>query len=164
LVISELGSETENPERVIGMHFMNPPYVMPLIEIIPSSKTNGETVAKTITLAKFLGKDPLIVPDIPGFVVNRILFALLGEAIRLAESGVVDIPTVDKALKGGANHPMGPLELADFIGLDVCLAILDVLSQRLDDSKYDPPQMLKTRVSEGKLGRKSGEGFYTYPH
>jgi len=162
LPIGEIASKTQHPNRVIGMHFMNPPHVMPLVEIVPSKSTSEGTLNKTVTFAKSLGKEPLIVPDIPGFVLNRLLFVLLHEAMDLVETGLVDIATVDEAMKNGANHPMGPFELADFIGLDVCLSIFKVLHRELQDAKYDPPQILKEKVAAGKLGRKSGEGFYKY--
>lgn len=162
LLVQELASETEHPERVLGMHFMNPPYMMPLVEIVPSEDTSDEAVKKAVNLAKRLDKEPLIVPDTPGFVVNRILFAMLGEAMQFVEAGTVDISTVDKALKSGTNQPMGPFELADFIGLDVCLAVFEELSRQLQDSRYEPPQSLRNKVSKGKLGRKSGEGYYKY--
>ena len=162
LPIDEIASKTQYPNRVIGMHFMNPPHVMPLVEIVPSKSTSEETLNKAVTFAKSLGKEPLIVPDIPGFVLNRLLFVTLHEAMDLVETGVVDIATVDEAMKNGANHPMGPFELADFIGLDVCLSIFEVLYRELQDAKYDPPRLLKEKVSAGNLGRKSGEGFYKY--
>jgi 3-hydroxybutyryl-CoA dehydrogenase len=162
LPINEIASKTQHSNRVIGMHFMNPPHVMPLVEIVPSKSTSEETLNKAVTFAKSLGKEPLIVPDIPGFVLNRLLFVLLHEAMDLVETGVVDVATVDEALRNGANHPMGPFELADFIGLDVCLSIFEVLYRELQDAKYDPPRLLKEKVSAGKLGRKSGEGFYKY--
>lgn len=162
LPINEIASNTQHPNRVIGMHFMNPPHVMPLVEIVPSESTSKETLDETVTLAKSLGKEPLIVPDVPGFVVNRLLFVMLHEAIEFVETGFVDVPIVDVALRNGANHPMGPFELADFIGLDVCLAIFETLYRELQDAKYDPPYSLKEKVSAGKLGRKSGEGFYKY--
>jgi 3-hydroxybutyryl-CoA dehydrogenase len=162
LPIDEIASKTQHSNRVIGMHFMNPPHVMPLVEIVSSRNTSKETVDKAVTFAKSLGKEPLIVPDIPGFVLNRLLFVLLHEAMELVDAGYVDVSTVDEVLKNGANHPMGPFELADFIGLDVCLSIFEVLHRELQDTKYDPPQILKEKVAAGKLGRKSGEGFYKY--
>ena len=162
LPIDEIASKAQHPYRIIGMHFMNPPQVMPLVEIVPSKSTSAETLDKAVTFAESLGKEPLLVPDIPGFVLNRLLFVMLHEAMELVEAGYVDINTVDKALKKGANHPMGPFELADFIGLDVCLSIFDVLYRELQNSSYEPPQLLKEKVSSGKLGRKSGEGFYKY--
>ena len=162
LPINEIASKAEHQDRVIGMHFMNPPHVMPLVEIVPSKSTSKETLGKVVAFAKSLGKEPLIVPDIPGFVLNRLLFVLLHEAMDLVEAGLVDVSTVDEALKNGANHPMGPFELADFIGLDVCLSIFEVLYRELQDARYDPPRLLKEKVSAGKLGRKSGEGFYKY--
>jgi len=162
LPIDEIASKTQHPNRIIGMHFMNPPQVMPLVEIVPSKSTSAETLDKAVAFAESLGKEPLVVPDIPGFVLNRLLFVMFHEAMEVVEAGYVDISTVDKVLKNGANHPMGPFELADFIGLDVCLSIFEVLYRELRDPRYDPPQLLKEKVSAGKLGRKSGEGFYKY--
>lgn len=162
LPINEIASKTRHPNRVIGMHFMNPPHVMSLVEIVPSKSTSKETLNKAVTFAKSLGKEPLIVPNVPGFVLNRLLFVMLHEAMELVEAGFVDLTIVDDALKNGANHPMGPFELADFIGLDVCLSIFEVLYGELQDPKYDPPRLLKEKVSAGNLGRKSGEGFYKY--
>lgn len=162
LPIDEIASKTQHSDRVIGMHFMNPPHAMPLVEIVPSKSTSKETLDKAVAFAKSLGKKPLILPDIPGFVLNRLLFVLLHEAMDLVKTEMVDVATVDEALRNGANHPMGPFELADFIGLDVCLSIFEVLYRELQDPKYDPPQLLKEKVAAGKLGRKSGEGFYKY--
>ena len=162
LPIDEIASKTHHPNRVIGMHFMNPPHVMPLVEIVPSKSTSEETLNKAVTFAKSLGKEPFVVPDIPGFVLNRLLFVMLHEAMELVDAGYVDVSTVDEVLKNGANHPMGPFELADFIGLDVCLSIFEVLHRELQDAKYDSPRLLKEKVAVGKLGRKSGEGFYKY--
>jgi 3-hydroxybutyryl-CoA dehydrogenase len=162
LPINEIASKTEHPNRVIGMHFMNPPHVMRLVEIVPSKSTSKETLDKAVAFAKSLGKEPLIVPNIPGFVLNRLLFVLLHEAMALVEAGYVDVSTVDEVLKNGANHPMGPFELADFIGLDVCFSIFEVLYRELQDAKYHCPRLLEEKVAAGKLGRKSGEGFYKY--
>lgn len=162
LPINKILGKIEHSNRVIGMHFMNPPHVMPLVEIIPTQSTSKETLNKAVVFAKSLGKEPLIVPDIPGFVLNRLLFAMLHEAMTLVGTGLVDATTVDKVMKNGANHPMGPLELADFIGLDVCLAIFEILNKELHDPTYDIPRLLKEKVSAGKLGRKAGEGFHQY--
>ena len=162
LPINKIASKSRHPNYVIGMHFMNPPQAMLLVEIVPSKRTSKETLNKAVAFAKSLGKEPLIVPDVPGFVLNRLLFVMLHEAMKLVEAGFVDLTTVDDALKNGANHPMGPFELADFIGLDVCLSIFEVLYGELQDPIYEPPRLLREKVSAGNLGRKSGEGFYKY--
>jgi 3-hydroxybutyryl-CoA dehydrogenase len=160
--ISELAVGARHPERIIGMHFMNPPHAVSLVEIIPSKVTREDVTLQAMQFALSLGRTPLRVPDQPGFVLNRLLFALLSEAMRLSESMAGDPATVDKAMKMGANHPMGPHELADLIGLDVCLAILKSLHSETHDPKYAPSAVLLDKVEAGKLGRKSREGFYTY--
>jgi len=162
LPINEIASKIQHSNRVIGMHFINPPHVMPLVEIVPSESTSEETVDKAVAFGKSLGKEAIIVPDIPGFVLNRLLFVLLHEAMDLVETGLVDVTTVDEVMKNGANHPMGPFELADFIGLDVCLSIFEVLHKELQDPRYNTPRLLNEKVSAGKLGRKTGEGFHRY--
>ncbi|MBI5563242.1 MAG: 3-hydroxyacyl-CoA dehydrogenase family protein [Deltaproteobacteria bacterium] len=162
--IGELSAFVPDPTRFIGMHFMNPPKVMKLIEIIKGSKTAGRTVRAVVDLARDIGKEPAVVNDSPGFVSNRLLFALIGEAIRLHEAGVAAKEDIDSVMKYGMNHPMGPLELADFIGLDVCKNIMEYLHGQLDDDKYAPPPSLLSLVKAGRLGRKAGEGFYKYDH
>lgn len=160
--INKLATQMENPARFIGMHFMNPPRVMKLVEIIRGEKTSEETV-KTITgLTKAIEKIPAVVNDSPGFVSNRLLFALIGEALRLLEHGIATKEDIDTVMKYGMNHPMGPIALADFIGLDICHDIMLQLYNNLADDRYKPTPLLETLVKKGKLGRKTGEGFYKY--
>ncbi len=160
--INKLASSINNPTRFIGMHFMNPPKVMKLVEIIRGQKTSEDIVRLITELTISLDKIPAIVNDSPGFVSNRLLFALIGEAMKLLEGGIAEKEDIDTVLKYGMNHPMGPIKLADFIGLDVCLDIMNVLYEDLKDDRYRPTKMLETLVSSGKLGKKSGEGFYKY--
>ncbi|MEK6590583.1 MAG: 3-hydroxyacyl-CoA dehydrogenase family protein [Nitrospinota bacterium] len=163
LSINKLSKFIDYPVRFIGMHFMNPPRVMKLIEIVKGEKTSDETV-KTITeFTKEIGKVPALVNDSPGFISNRLLFALIGEAMRLLEKGVAKKKDIDTVMKYGMNHPMGPIELADFIGLDVCHKIMLSLYESLGDERYKPIPLLESLVKEGKLGRKTKEGFYKYP-
>jgi 3-hydroxybutyryl-CoA dehydrogenase len=162
LPITKLGSATKRPELFIGMHFMNPVPVMKLVEIIRGLATRDETYAATEELAKKVGKTPVEVHDYPGFVSNRVLMPLINEAIYTVYEGVADPESVDTVMKLGMNHPMGPLQLADFIGLDTCLAIMRVLHDGLGDSKYRPCPLLIKYVDAGWLGRKSGRGFYEY--
>ncbi|MCX5727504.1 MAG: 3-hydroxyacyl-CoA dehydrogenase family protein, partial [Nitrospirae bacterium] len=147
--------------QIIGVHFMNPAYVMHLVEVVPCRETSPAVTKLTIDFLASLGKDPVLVPDKPGFVLNRILFASLRQAMELLEEEGVDAALIDKIMKLGANHPMGPLELADFIGLDICLAIFESL-QETQGVSLAPPSILKSLVDRGRLGRKSGEGFYRY--
>ncbi|MBI5886059.1 MAG: 3-hydroxyacyl-CoA dehydrogenase family protein [Deltaproteobacteria bacterium] len=160
--IDELAGFISDPGRFLGMHFMNPPKVMKLIELVKGTKTAGRTMRAAVELARDIGKEPAVVNDSPGFVSNRLLFALIGEAIRLHESGVASKEDIDKVMKFGMNHPMGPLELADFIGLDVCKSIMEYMHGHLNDEKYAPPSTLLSLVKAGRLGRKTGEGFYRY--
>jgi 3-hydroxybutyryl-CoA dehydrogenase len=160
--INKLAEAVENPSRFIGMHFMNPPKVIKLIEIIKGKKTSGKTLKIITDISKKIEKTPAIVNDSPGFVSNRLLFALIGEALQLLEKGVADKEDIDTVMKHGMNHPMGPIELADFIGLDICQNIMIYLHESLGEEKYKPTEMLNYLVKEGKLGRKSGEGFYAY--
>ncbi|MFQ5561270.1 MAG: 3-hydroxyacyl-CoA dehydrogenase family protein [Nitrospinota bacterium] len=160
--ISELSETVETPSRFIGMHFMNPPVLMKLIEIVRGEKTSSETVRKVLEITEALGKTHAVVNDSPGFVSNRLLFVLINESVKLLETGIAEKTEIDKVMKYGMNHPMGPLELADFIGLDVCLEILDYLFETLGDEKFKPFPVLKSLVSAGKLGKKTGEGFYVY--
>ena len=161
--ISKLAVEVADPSRFIGMHFMNPPRVMKLVEIIRGKKTSEKTVEAITELTKRLDKIPAVVNDSPGFVSNRLLFALIGEAIKLLEKGVSTREDIDTVMTHGMNHPMGPIKLADFIGLDVCLDIMQVIYEDLNDDRYKPSQLLETLVRDGKLGKKTGEGFYKYP-
>ena len=160
--INKLAEAVENPSRFIGMHFMNPPKVIKLIEIIKGKKTSENTLKIITDISKKIKKTPAVVNDSPGFVSNRLLFALIGEALRLLEKGVADKEDIDTVMKHGMNHPMGPIELADFIGLDICQNIMIYLHESLGEDKYKPTEMLNYLVKEGKLGRKSGEGFYAY--
>ena len=160
--ITKLGAITKRPDKVIGMHFMNPVPVMKLVEIIRGAATSEETYEKTRALAEKLGKTPLECQDSPGFISNRVLMPMINEAIFALYEGVATRESIDGIMKMGMNHPMGPLTLADFIGLDVCLAIMNVLHDGFGDSKYRPCPLLKRYVDAGWLGKKSGRGFYKY--
>jgi 3-hydroxybutyryl-CoA dehydrogenase len=160
--ITRLGSATRRPEKVVGMHFMNPAPVMPLVEVIRGQATTDQTLRTVVQLARALGKTPVEVNDYPGFVSNRVLMPMINEAIFAVYEGVASAEAIDQVMKLGMNHPMGPLTLADFIGLDVCLAILNVLQEGFGDPKYRPCPLLKRMVAAGWLGRKTGRGFFTY--
>jgi 3-hydroxybutyryl-CoA dehydrogenase len=160
--ITLLGGSTKRPERVIGMHFMNPVPVMALVEIIRGIATSQETYDFTERLAAQMGKTPVEVRDFPGFVSNRVLMPMINEAIYALYEGVGSAEAIDTVMKLGMNHPMGPLTLADFIGLDTCLAIMNVLHEGFGDSKYRPCPLLRQYVAAGWLGKKSGRGFYAY--
>ena len=160
--ITKLGAITKRPDRVIGMHFMNPVPVMKLVEIIRGAATSDETYDRIHTLTEKLGKTPLECNDSPGFISNRVLMPMINEAIFALYEGVATRESIDGIMKLGMNHPMGPLTLADFIGLDVCLAIMNVLHDGFGDSKYRPCPLLKRYVDAGWLGKKSGRGFYEY--
>ncbi len=160
--ITRLGAATRRPDKVIGMHFMNPVPLMALVEVIRGQATSEETTRTVMDLSRSLGKTPVEVNDFPGFVSNRVLMPMINEAIFAVYEGVAKPEAIDEVMKLGMNHPMGPLTLADFIGLDVCLNILEVLHDGLGDPKYRPCPLLKRMVDAGWLGRKSGRGFYTY--
>jgi 3-hydroxybutyryl-CoA dehydrogenase len=160
--ITEIASRTRRPEQVIGMHFMNPVPVMQLIEVIRGHATSAATTATVMETARALGKTPVEVNDYPGFVSNRVLMPMINEAIFCVMEGVASPESIDTVMKLGMAHPMGPLTLADFIGLDVCLAIMEVLHRGLGDDKYRPCPLLRRMVAAGYLGRKSGRGFYGY--
>lgn len=162
LSITALGSLFTNPTRFLGVHFFNPPMSMKLVEVVKGEHTSEETVTSIQQFLKVLAKKPIILPETPGFIVNRLLFPMINEAIFLLSEGIADAKTIDNCLKMGANHPMGPLELADLIGLDVCLSILETLVDETGDSKYRPAPLLKKYVRANKLGRKVGIGFYPY--
>lgn len=162
LSITEIASATKRPDRVIGMHFFNPVPVMMLVEVIKGISTSEQTYQAIETLARAMDKEPVKVEEAPGFVVNRILVPMINEAIGILADGVACAEDIDKAMKLGANHPIGPLALADLIGNDVCLAIMEVLYTEFSDSKYRPHPLLRKMVRANKLGRKTGEGFYVY--
>lgn len=160
--ITKIAAVTSRPDKVIGMHFMNPVPIMKLVEIIRGYATSDETCKKIMDLSSSLGKSPVEVNDYPGFVANRILIPMINEAIIALNEGVAGVEEIDTVMKLGMAHPMGPLQLADFIGLDVCLSIMQVLQDGLDASKYAPCPLLVNMVLAGKLGAKSGEGFYVH--
>jgi 3-hydroxybutyryl-CoA dehydrogenase len=160
--ITEIAAQTKRPAQVIGMHFMNPVPVMQLVEVIRGLATSDETTRRVLDLSTAVGKTPVEVNDYPGFVANRILMPMINEAVYCLMEGVGTAESIDTVMKLGMNHPMGPLALADLIGLDTCLAILEVLHDGLGDSKYRPCPLLRKYVAAGWLGRKSGRGFFTY--
>jgi 3-hydroxybutyryl-CoA dehydrogenase len=160
--ITAIARHVSAPERVIGMHFMNPVPVMKLVEVIRGLQTSDETTARVFEIAQALGKTPVEARDFPGFVSNRVLMPMINEAVFCLMEGVADAEAIDTVMKLGMNHPLGPLALADLIGLDTCLAILEVLQREIGDDKYRPCPLLRNYVAAGWLGRKSGRGFYTY--
>ena len=160
--ITNLAATTGRPERFVGLHFFNPVPMMALVEVVRGLRTDEAAVEAACALAKRLGKTPVMVKDSPGFVVNRLLCPMLNEAVLAYAEGVAAARDIDEAMKLGCNHPVGPLALCDLIGLDVVLAIMEVLRRDLNDPKYQPAQLLKEMVAAGYLGRKSGRGFYTY--
>ncbi|MDD1773874.1 MAG: 3-hydroxybutyryl-CoA dehydrogenase [Methanomassiliicoccales archaeon] len=160
--ITELASATKRPDRVIGMHFVNPVQVMKLVEVIRAIQTSKETNDTVVALAMRMGKTPMEVHDFPGFALNRILVPMINEAAYCLMEGVASAETIDQVMKLGANHPMGPLELGDLVGLDVCRSIMEVLYSEYGDSKYRPCPLLRRYVQAGHLGRKTGRGFHVY--
>jgi 3-hydroxybutyryl-CoA dehydrogenase len=160
--IASLAAATSRPDRVIGMHFFNPVPVMALVEVVSTKETSPETRAAVVELAEELGKTPAEANDFPGFVSNRILLPFINEAVWALHDGVAEPEAIDTIAKLGFNHPMGPLALADLIGLDTCVAILEVLRKGLGDERYEPCPLLREHVAAGRLGRKSGAGFYSY--
>lgn len=162
LSITSLASLSATPMRFVGVHFFNPPMSMKLVEVVKGEHTSDETVFFILQFLTMLDKHPVVLPETPGFIVNRLLFPMINEAIFLLTEGIADVKTIDSCLKMGANHPMGPLELADLIGLDICLSILETLVSETGDGKYRPAPLLKKYVRAGKLGKKTGIGFYSY--
>ncbi len=160
--ISEIGGFDKLPERVIGMHFMNPVPVLKLIEVITAEKTSPDVKSAIIDFSRKIGKTPIAVKDSPGFVLNRILIPMINEAVIILDEGIADAASIDSIMKLGAAYPLGPLALADLIGLDICLNIMEVLFADFEDKKYKPALLLQRMVSDGSLGKKSGKGFYQY--
>ncbi|MDY0235876.1 MAG: 3-hydroxybutyryl-CoA dehydrogenase [Gudongella sp.] len=162
LSITEIANSTNRPDKVIGMHFFNPVPVMKLVEVIKGIATSDDTMDKIMELSKIVGKTPVVVEEAPGFVVNRILIPMINEAVGILADGVASAEDIDEAMKLGANHPIGPLALGDLVGLDVCIAIMDVLYNEFGDSKYRAHPLMRKMVRGNLLGRKTKEGFYKY--
>ena len=160
--ITEIAKQTKRPGKIIGMHFMNPVPLMPLVEVVKGQDTLPGTTARIVEISKQLGKTPVEVNDAPGFVSNRVLMPMINEAILCVQEGIATAEAVDQVMTLGMKHPLGPLALADLIGLDVCLAILEVMAEGFGDPKYRPARLLEEMVAHGRLGRKSGHGFYVY--
>jgi 3-hydroxybutyryl-CoA dehydrogenase len=160
--IASLAAATRRPERVIGMHFFNPVPVLKLVEVIRASTTSDETAAAIVALARELGKEPVEARDVAGFVSNRILMPFINEAVRALAEGIADADGIDTVARLGFGHPLGPLALADLIGLDTCVAIMEVLHDGLGDPRFEPASLLRDHVAAGRLGRKSGKGFFSY--
>jgi 3-hydroxybutyryl-CoA dehydrogenase len=160
--VSTLGRASGRPDRFLGLHFFNPVPVLPLVEIVRGLETSDATLAASTTFVEAIGKTPVVVSDSPGFVANRVLLPMINEAIFALQDGVAPAPSIDEVMKLGMSHPMGPLALADLIGLDICLDILETLHHDFGDDKYRPAPMLRRMVGAGKLGRKTGLGFYEY--
>jgi 3-hydroxybutyryl-CoA dehydrogenase len=163
LSLTEIAASAKQPERVVGMHFFNPPHLMKLLEVVRAHQTSDASVALARAVGEKLGKDCIEVRDAPGFASSRLGICIAMEAIRMVEEGVASAADIDKAMKLGYNHPMGPLELTDLVGLDVRLSIAEYLQRELGAPQFHPPQLLRRMVRAGKLGKKSGEGFYKYP-
>ena len=161
LKVSDLASVTKRADKFLGMHFFNPPQIMKLVEIIKGNSTNDGVIEKIVSLCKKLGKTPVISKETPGFIVNRLLWIFLNESYKMLEEGISEKEHIDQAIKLGLNHPMGPLELSDYIGLDVLLALGTYISEQLGED-YTPSSLLKELVEKGNLGKKSGKGFYNY--
>lgn len=162
LSITEIASATGRPDKVVGMHFFNPAPVMKLVEVIPGYNTSDATLMEAKDLSEKLQKTPIVIHEAPGFVVNRMLVPMMNECVAVLAEGIATAEDIDKAMQLGANHPMGPLALADLVGLDICLAIMEVLHKELGEDKYRPHPLLRKMVRAGKLGQKTGEGFYKY--